>query len=181
VGIRNDWAIMLIGIIGIQGQGKTVSMTAYGMMVAMATQQKLYANYNLYGVDYTKIHDFKELKSINSGIVLLDELWLSMDSRSSQTRVNKAFTGWLQQTRKKDLVVFYTTQLFSQVDYRLRQATEWIVSCSKSNRGIMLTFVNVPTGEVGRRVLLSDPQKFYENYNTYEVVEPITFEDTVGD
>jgi len=171
---------MLVGIVGIQGQGKTNSMTAYGMLVSMLTKQSLFANYSLYGCEYTKIHSFQELKAIKKGIVLLDELWLSMDSRASQTRNNRALTGWLQQTRKKDLIVFYTTQLFSQVDYRLRQATQWVISCTKGKSGVMLTFVNVPTGEIGRKLLLAHPEKFYENYDTYEVVEPIYFEDAVG-
>lgn len=166
---------MLAGLAGRMGTGKTLSMTALGFALQIELQVPLYANYTLEG-ESVRIRTMKELMEAKTGIVLLDELWLSMDSRLWKDNVK--LTRWLNQTRKKNLIILYTTQHISQVDIRVRRATDWLIMCdrNKQTKEITLTFTDFQYGFIGKKLTIHKPEEIYPLYNTFEVLEPLLME-----
>lgn len=151
------------------GAGKTLGMTVLGISFAKSMKVGLSANFTLKGISFEKIDSFNALLEKRTGVVLLDEFWQDVDSRRFAQNVD--FTHWINQTRKKDLIVFYTTQDFGQVDKRLRRATHWLVFVERRGKGGSMTFVRVLDGRIGKRLSIDDYSKFYELYDTYEIVD----------
>lgn len=160
------------------GAGKTLSQTILGVYLHKATGAPLYANYTLNGVPYTKISSLKELWNVNGGIVLLDELWLSMDAR--MWKDNVAVTRFINQTRKKKITLFYTTQHIRQIELRTRNGTDILIYCEKKPEGHWLWFIDYQYQEIGRKFLLSDARAFYALYDTYETLTPMNMGEPIG-
>lgn len=156
---------------GKMGTGKTLSMTALAGFVHKHTGAPIYANYELKNVPYTPIKEIRQLWKAENGIFLFDEIWISMDSRNWANNVR--MTHWVNQTRKKKLLVMYTTQHISQVEMRVRNATDILVYTEKKHGQHWLTFIDYQYGLIGRRYLLSNPKVWYNFYNTFEVVNSI--------
>lgn len=169
---------MLVGIMGKMGAGKTLSQTILGVYLHTVTKAPLYANYTLNGVDFTPIKSLKDLWQINGGIVLLDELWLSMDAR--MWKDNVAVTRFINQTRKKKITLFYTTQHIRQIELRTRNATDVLVYCEKRPEGHWLWFIDYQYQDIGRKFLLNDPRMFYSLYDTFETLQPMDMGEPLG-
>jgi len=165
---------MLVGIMGKMGSGKTLSMSILASYLARLTKTPLAANYHLKGAD--KVESLMDVTKRQSEIFCFDEIWLSMDSRLWKDNVR--LTRWVNQTRKKKMIVFYTTQHIRQVEMRMRNATDVLIYCDKTPEGHWLTFVDWQYKTIGRRYLIphSSAKRFYGLYNTYEVLEPLTWE-----
>src|SRR3989337_823801 len=165
---------MLVGVMGRMGQGKTLSMTALGIAIAKMTHSPLFANYDLKGVSFNRVRSRGDLFRAQSGIVLFDEIHIEMDSRQWKDTNNVNMSRWIHQTRKKDLIVFFTTQHIRQVDVRVRRALDWLIMTQKTPQGIWLSFVDYQYGIIGKKVLISQPKRFYGLYDTYQFPEPLT-------
>ena len=157
---------MLVGAQGRQGAGKTRFITILGILLKTKSKMKLYANYKLFGVEYINVNSLKELKQIQSGIVLLDEMWLSVDSRRSMGNVD--FTGLIAQLRKKNIIAIFTTQQISKLDVRVRDATDYLFHCDKDNS---LIVVDYQYGIIIRKYFMNDPSFFNQFYDTYQSME----------
>jgi len=105
---------------GKMGSGKTLSQSILGTYLSEMTGVPLYANYGLKGAG--RINKLSELWDINNAVVCLDEIWLTMDARLWKDNV--ALTRFINQTRKKKLTLFFTTQHIKQVELRVRNATD---------------------------------------------------------
>lgn len=62
-------------------------------------------------------------------ILILDEAYLYMDSRSGQSKMNKLFSYFIAQTRKRDVDMFVAVQHIDLVDKRLRRAVDERGTC----------------------------------------------------
>lgn len=152
------------------GSGKTLSMTVISSLMARITNTPLYANYHVEGAEY--LTTVKKLWEVQSAIFNFDEIWLTMDAR--RWKDNVMLTRWVNQTRKKMMIVFYTTQHIRQVELRVRTATDVLIYCERKPEGIWLQFIDYQYRTVGRRYLLEKPERFYNLYDTYEVLEPLS-------
>ena len=162
---------MLVGIMGKMGSGKTLAMTTLAAFIHQHTKAPIFANYKL-KIPYTPIDNIGQLWKAENGIFLFDEIWLSMDSRS--WAYNVKMTHWVNQTRKKKLLVMYTTQHISQVEMRARNATDILIYTEKKPAGHCLTFIDWQYQQLGRRYMLDKPERFYNLYDTFEVVKPVS-------
>lgn len=157
------------------GQGKTLSMSILAKFLQDKGQMRLFANYGLKGAE--KLKNFNDLLEAKTGLVCLDEAQMLMDSR--MFKYNIKFTHWLLQTRKKDLIVAGTTQSFDQVDLRARNVCDIIVECRKKGDTIFLQFINWQDKKILRKYKIRNFQKFYGIYNTKEIVNPLTPNDSL--
>jgi len=167
---------MLIGIMGKMGAGKTYSMSVLASYMARATRAPLWANYKLKGAG--DIHSLNDVTEKTSGILCFDEIWLSADARAWKDNVR--LTQWVNQTRKKKMIVFYTTQHIRQVEMRIRNGTDVLIYCDKipdGNGGYQswLQFIDWQYRQMGRKYLMPHKKEFYDLYDTYEVLKPLTF------
>lgn len=162
---------MLVGIMGKMGTGKTLTQTILSTYLHLKTNVPIYANYTLKGVPYHRIDSLSDLWGINNGIVCLDEIWLTMDARLWKDNV--ALTRFINQTRKKKITLFFTTQHIKQVELRVRNATDILIYCEKKPEGHWLWFVDYQYSEIGKKFLLTNPSRFYSLYDTFEVLQPM--------
>ncbi len=166
---------MLIGAMGKMGGGKTRFMTIIGIYMHVITGSPLYANYSLFGVPYTRVKSLKDLWSINNGIVLLDELWLSMDARLWKDNV--AVTQFINQTRKKKISLIFTTQHIKQIELRTRNATDILAFCENGNT---VTFIDYQYMQIGRKYVFDDPSFFNKFYDTFETLQSMDMGKPLG-
>jgi energy-coupling factor transporter ATP-binding protein EcfA2 len=161
---------MLVGIMGKMGSGKTLAQSILASVLHEKTGLPLFANYTLHGA--TIVEDMGKIWQMDSAIFCFDEIWLSADSRLWQDNV--LLTQWINQTRKKKLLVFYTTQHISQVEMRIRKGTDYLIYTQRKGREFLWNFIDYQYGQLGRRLLLNDASRFFDLYNTFEVVRPIS-------
>lgn len=160
---------MLVGIMGKMGSGKTLTMSILASYLSRATKAPLRANYKLEGA--LPVESMNDVVEAESAIFCFDEMWLSMDSRMWQDNIR--LTQWVNQTRKKRMIVFYTTQHIRQIELRARNATDILIVAEKKPEGIWLTFIDYQWKSIGKRFLINKPERFYNIYNTYEVLKPL--------
>jgi hypothetical protein len=173
---------MIIGYIGTRGRGKTLSCVreAYEHYKNGYT---IYSNISLdkrYFKTYEKI-SHKDIMGWVEGDVqfkkaffILDEVHVYLDSRMGMSKKNVIFTYFILQTRKRNVRIGYTTQFFDQVDKRLRQPTEVIISCQNFKDGKDVFQSNeIMEKETGRRFIDNfKANQYFGYYNTDEIVNP---------
>lgn len=115
----------IVGIIGLQGAGKTMLLTAFGYEGHKEGKQ-IYANYSL-KYPYTPITSFEDIEYMRRGIFLADEFWLWCFARSSMSKINQDLAKIIMLNRKRGISIFYTAQQRGQADKLLRNVTNyWI-------------------------------------------------------
>jgi len=161
---------MRIAVIGEEGSGKSLAMSALGALLSEIYNIPLAANYPMYGVQkFQFIDTMDKLKNFKNGVLLLDEVWLLMDSRNP--RDNVEFSRWVRQTRKKHLLIFYATQSLDQVDKRMRHSTSLVMLCEKRREAIMMYMCDMASGRIRKTFKIADPSQFYGLYDTNGVVD----------
>lgn len=154
---------------GKMGSGKTLSMSILATYLSKKFNVPLYSNYGLKNAK--RIQSLSELWKIDSAIFCFDEMWLTMDARLWKNNV--FLSRWINQTRKKKMIIFYTTQHIRQIELRVRNATDILIYCQKEKEGHQLQFIDFQYQQMGNRYLLSNPARFYSLYDTYEVLQPL--------
>lgn len=167
---------MLVGIMGRMGTGKTLSQTILMTYLHHVTGVPIAANYTINLPSASKVKSLMDITAKNSEVFGFDEIWLSADAREWSNNVK--LTQWINQTRKKKMIIFYTTQHIRQVEMRIRNATDVLIVCEKTAEGHWLTFIDFQYKTIGRRYLIPHEvaQKFYPLYDTYEVLQPLTWD-----
>jgi hypothetical protein len=61
-----------------------------------------------------------ELRNVSVGI---DEATVFLDCRRSSSKMNRSLSYWILQTRKRDVTLYFTTQDFGMIDFRLMNHT----------------------------------------------------------
>lgn len=121
--------MVLVGIIGELGAGKTLALTYIGFK-KMREGRIVYSNYHLkspYFKKYNFVESAKQIEDMNKGIALMDEFWIWLDSRESTKQRNKIISGILLKSRKRDIDILYTSQSIMQMDVRVRRVTDFII------------------------------------------------------
>lgn len=130
---------MIVLYKGARGRGKTLTMTkdAYRFF---CKGYKIYANYGLtFGEKVTSdyILSLNRESNLFNCVLVLDELQLFFDSRNFSRQQNKDFSNFLQQSRKRNIHILYTTQYINTCDLRIRQQTD-IVAYPKFNNKLQV-------------------------------------------
>ena len=130
---------MIIGFIGSMRSGKTLLMTAH----AYDLYKQGYKVISNYGVSFKhkplSVKDIeesikdKDTDYFENTVVLLDEVGVYIDSRTSATRRNRLYSYFLTQSGKLSTTIFWTSQYFGQIDKRLRQNTQIVYSCQRTD------------------------------------------------
>jgi len=168
---------MIIGFIGKMGSGKTLCMTKFAHEY-FQKGNKVYANYGLlFEHEKVKYSDIKNMsKDLIKSVICLDEIHVFIDSRSSMKAVNRQVSYFVTQSRKRNLILMYTTQKFGQVDKRLRENTDYVIKCSnKKKNGQLFIRCHMIDSDDKERKFTINANKIFGMYDTHEVVNP--FED----
>jgi len=134
----------IIAVLGIRGDGKTLTTT---VLAKQYEEQgiNVFCNYTLNDIKYRKV-SFETIAKfppwLKDGIVIMDEAHIGLDSYAFFNKRVKDITKFVTQLRKRRLVLFYTTQVFRTVALRLRQQTNYIMDCRRTDTiGIVNVFV----------------------------------------
>jgi hypothetical protein len=124
---------MIISFEGFQGASKTTAAVATTYEQGFKIGRKVICNDHL-NFEYTHFSLEWFLEHINDTeledcVLFLDEFYQIVDSRNSGTKVNKLFSYFMVQTRKRGVDLYYCTHHIENVDVRLRRATDIRGAC----------------------------------------------------
>ena len=138
-------------------------------------------NPDYFNFEFITLDDFMNMVENNVGlndcILLLDELHIWLDSRTSMSKRNRTISYFALQTRKEDVDLYYTTQYLIQVDIRIRNLTTHLVECYTQEHPVakeQLTLNIVRIRKINRMVtqkLTFWTRLVYELYNTKEIIK----------
>lgn len=164
----------LVLIDGRIGNGKTL----YLVYKATRLQKPIYSNFLLDLPNFHALHiyDFPDLPyNIN---VFIDEGYVLSDSRSSMSKLNKYMSYIYNQSRKKGMNIFITTQLASAIDFRFRDQATHTVRCIKRKSGFIYRIKNQTNGIIRRKFLSNEKAiPYFKIYDTLEIVRPESMRD----
>ena len=166
----------LYALLGEFGSGKSL----YLVLEGCSSERDILGNFTLRLDNYTKIEP-ESLKNFGfNKLVLLDEIYLWLESRVSSSLINR-FVGYiLLQCRHRSIDVYGTLQLFSSVDIRFRAMVSKIIKCkrvrNKSRDSDLWDFrydeINTYTGKVKTfKLRYNDALKYFPLYDTFEILE----------
>jgi len=179
--------LLIIGITGGLGSGKTIIMVRY-LIKEYIMKHKIYANFGLKKIKYEPLNiltilemDKKQL-ALNNICVGIDELTVFADCRKSGSKLNRMISYFVLQTRKRNVTLYYTTQDISMIDLRLVDHTDIQILCSKIydkdnnqlNDYRHYSIIDFRESMIKPKItrIIFDITKYYEYYDTYEVILP---------
>lgn len=123
----------LIVWVGTMGSGKTLSM----VKEARKYQENGFTVYSNFHLSFPHVLLTKDLVKkmlkgefeLENAVLLLDEVHQIVDSRRGTSTKGVLFSYLVNQSRKKSVRIFMTTQFFSQIDGRIRLSTSLVVKC----------------------------------------------------
>lgn len=164
---------MLISIEGDVGSGKTLFAT----LLALRDRRTVYANYKI------NIPNFKTLKpetlwNLNEpSLVILDEAYAWLESRTSGKDVNRYMSYVLFQSRKRGLDFILTEQLVGTIDLRYRGMINWVVEAEAIAGGFEYLIYRITrkgfAGPVKLILTNSRAEKLFPYYDTFEKIDPL--------
>ncbi len=106
-----------------------------------------------------------ELKNTS---VVLDEAYLYVDSRLTQSSFSRLMTYFVMQTRKRNVDLYITTQQFENVDIRLRRNCDIRALCryNQKNQICRVRLIDLRSGKK-RKIKIWGPQ-FFDFFDTTE-------------
>ncbi|KKN78730.1 hypothetical protein LCGC14_0347970 [marine sediment metagenome] len=161
-------------ITGPMGSGKTTLMTAVGVLAHELDGVRIFCNYRLTGIEHTffrptEFADLMEAEELNNCIVLLDEAYLLMDSRTSGARINRLFSAFTYQARKRGVDLLVVTHHTDHIDKRIRRAMSYRWR-PRFNPTTHVITVYSKAEEVGHRSRFKiQADKFWPYFDTNEI------------
>jgi len=180
---------MIVGIIGARGTGKTLSM-AKTCDEMLKKGKTVYTNFHLNLKSINKRYhkqvklldneffkNYKDMKLYNC-CLFIDEIYVYIDSRMSGSKRNRIWSYFINQTRKRGVDLYFTTQFFRQVEIRLRMNTEFFVFpriIKQDDKLIVINYIY----KYGDRLKKIGIEKFLGNayFNIYDTDEIIDFDE----
>ena len=180
---------MIIGIEGGVGSGKTIMMVRYLLKDSLKGNM-VYANFGLKNIRYKPLDVLEILrletnqKSLSNVSIGIDEITVFADCRMSSSIVNRLFSYFILQTRKRNVILYYTTQDILMIDIRLRRHTDIIVEADfvfdeddmihpiKDIRRYEIWDFRDPRNSYMARNFIMNIKPYYKYYDTNQVILP---------
>lgn len=175
-----------IAIVGDFGGGKTLLLTFFGLIYHSQEKMNIFANYDLFGVDFRKV-TFQEVSKmpdwLKDGVLLLDEVQVGADSYNFFAQDVKQITQFITQIRKRNIILIVTSQRLNFIAKRIRQLINFYIEVRAMNKKGL---IEVKTFDVAEGLKLNSVKylnlkSIYKFYNTNEVVSNIRTKDVDSD
>jgi predicted AAA+ superfamily ATPase len=146
----------VIVVIGPLGAGKTTlaSIMAYlykSMIENVNGSVELFSNFNLKGSTAMRTYtDWYKVADAQGSIIVWDEAHLMMDSRQSLKKENIVASHVLMFCRKMSSIQIFVTPSITNLDSRVRQMCEVLISATKvGNRGMKFQYFDYQSQNFG--------------------------------
>ena len=160
---------MKIAVIGNIGSGKTLLLAIIGKH----SKRRIFSNFQLDLPLYNELEIIDLLDLENNIIVFIDEAYTWLESRTSMSTLNRYLSYIIFQSRKRNIDIYTTSQMFSSIDIRLREQSDIIIECRIIDDGFQYTFRDSYNRKISTFILpYSKAKKYFSIYDTYEIVEP---------
>lgn len=123
---------MIVLYKGRIGSGKTLTMVKDAYQYYQEGY-KIYANFQLAFGEYISGEEVLKLdkqSKLKNCVLVLDEVQTFFDSRNFKKSENKDFSYFIQQIRKRNIIILCTAQYVNTIDLRLRQHVQILVAPS---------------------------------------------------
>lgn len=173
---------------GKRGAGKTLTMVKDGVEYLMNGWRVLRNVESMEFGEYIsedEILNMDKESDIHDCVILMDELQIFFDSRRSQKKQNLQFSNFVQQIRKRNIILLGTTQYSNTIDLRLRQHVDIVgyprfdkelevcsvsyidmTSIEDDMMGDMIDSVFTPSVVT----IVYDPKPIFKLFNTSEMI-----------
>ncbi len=173
---------MIVGFIGDIGGGKTASMVREAYLKHLKDGTKIISNMHLnFEHEFITLDDFmlmvENKEGLNDCILLLDEMHIWIDARTSMSKRNRAISYFALQTRKASVDLYYTTQYLIQVDVRIRNLTSMLIECYTQDHPLTnekLTLNIIHNKKINKTITKKHIFKTRYTYNLYNTNEIIS-------
>lgn len=169
----------LIFFEGQMGNGKTLGMSIVAKDWAQRSGATLYSNYGLEGSKpFRSFEDFKDVAIQPSSIVCLDEIHNDIDSRDFNTNAVKYFSHIVFYLRKLRCILMMTSPLFENIESRVRNVTNVVVSVQKDKNYYYYPFYDLQQMKALKMKKIKK-QSAHDCaaviFDTYEMVTPLEY------
>lgn len=159
---------MLISIIGAIGSGKTLLC----VILAYFSKKDVFSNFQIDIKRYNELEIIDLLDLKNGIMVIIDEAYTWLESRTSLSTLNRYLSYIIFQSRKRTIDIITTSQMFSSVDIRFREQSNIIVQCKRIDDDFHYTFNYIGSKQISTFILpFKKAKKFFSIYDTLEIVE----------
>ncbi len=182
---------LLIVITGKLGSGKTLLATLLALKASQASY-KIRANYQIKDVNFINLRaeDLFNIKR-EKNLLVMDEGYTWLEARISMSKLNRYMSYVLFQSRKRNVHIIITAQIFDTIDVRYRDMVDLLIR-SKWNKnthyfiytiykikekGQAKTFKQVKTFQIS----FEKAKLLFDRYDSYEVVMTDKIQDSVID
>lgn len=169
-----------IGVFGPQGSGKTtIAMFMARMFQERDARIKIYTNINTTNDDTTviTINDLADIPFTDNlpKIVVVDEAYFSVGSRSSNSKQNMIWTKAHALFRKSDIIAtFFVTHRPNMIDVNIRNLLEYVIMGRKNNTHFDYLLYQVISKEYSPLIMPKTKALFdYTRFNTKDFPNPI--------
>jgi SpoVK/Ycf46/Vps4 family AAA+-type ATPase len=157
-------------IYGNLGSGKTLLLT----ILAFISKKPVVSNFKLdigKSIREFDIRTFMKAEYQDS-VVLMDEIYIYLESRLSMSKKNRYASYILFQSRKKNLELYGTVQLARTVDLRYRNLADCFIHAEGLTKfGYKYTQYDLKKNSVRTIYLpIENAKQFYKMFNTNEIV-----------
>ena len=140
----------------------------------------LYSNYEIKDERYRELlPEVLMDKTLRDAIILLDEVYAWLESRTSGRDINRYMSYILFQARKKDIDFYMTEQLLSTVDLRYRDMIDFEVRCKaipnyKHPVGFRYRITDILERKAYPMYLsIEAASQYFHLYDSYQPISPI--------
>lgn len=168
---------------GRRGCGKTLTMVKDGFKYFKGGR-KVLRNFECKFGEYIseeQILDLNKESLIFRCVIMLDEIQIFFDARRSMRKQNLTFSNFIQQIRKRDIILLASTQFINTVDLRFRQHADLIaypkffpqfLVCEVIYQDVTALEDYIETSKEPPSVkLVYDAKPVFKLYNTEEMIK----------
>jgi hypothetical protein len=159
----------LTTLFGDVGSGKTL----LAVILALFDDRPVYANFWIDSPRYIALEP-EMLATLGDEpcLVIIDEAYVWLESRTSTREVNRYMSYILFQSRKRQITFILTAQLLSSLDVRFRSMTSVYVYCQRTKMGFNYTMI-FPGHKHRKRYRMAyiGASRFFEKYKTMAPVD----------
>lgn len=151
--------------------------------------RKVFSNYSLKGINYEPITFDNDIDGsdkidildmldrdpnfFNHSVMLLDEIHIYFDSLDFMRVNNRRMAKFFSQLRKRDILLFATTQYIMNLDIRIRRQAMNVFEMEHIYKGLFEVTTHEIDGYFSREIsrFKIDLSDYYGYYDTNEIIE----------